>query len=142
MFGGLRPPEGWLLCDGTAVSRSTYGRLFSVIGTAYGPGDGSTTFGLPDLRGRIPAGLDGTQEEFNSLGKKGGEKAHTLTMEEIPSHQHSVYPHAGFLGGGKEGAGGADPGTRVHDSITGPAGGGTAHNNLQPYQTIQFIIRY
>lgn len=57
-FAGGTAPTGWLLCDGSAVSRSTYAALFSAIGTAWGAGDGSTTFNLPDMRGRVPAGLD------------------------------------------------------------------------------------
>src|SRR5690242_494962 len=56
MFGAASAPTGWLLCDGTAVSRATYATLFGVIGTTYGTGDGSTTFNLPDFRGRVPAG--------------------------------------------------------------------------------------
>jgi microcystin-dependent protein len=81
-------PSGWLLCDGSAVSRTTYARLFAVIGTIYGSGDGSTTFNLPNFKGRVPVGKDIGQSEFDSLGESGGEKAHTLTQAEMPEHNH------------------------------------------------------
>lgn len=87
-FAGAIPP-GFLLCDGAAVSRETYSLLFAEIGTTYGAGDGSTTFNLPDLRGRVIGGQDAGQTEFADLGQSGGEKAHTLTIDEIPSHSHS-----------------------------------------------------
>jgi len=86
-YMGATAPPGWLLCDGTAYSRTTYAALFAVIGTAGGAGDGSTTFNVPDMRGRIPVGLNtGT---FNSLGKTGGEETHVLSQTEMPSHTHT-----------------------------------------------------
>lgn len=68
------PPAGWLICDGQAVSRTTYADLFAIIGTTYGAGNGSTTFNVPDLRGRVPVGLNATDPEFDALGKKSGRK--------------------------------------------------------------------
>ena len=62
-------PTGYLLCDGTAVSRTTYAGLYAVIGTTYGIGDGTTTFNLPNMKGRVPVGYDITQTEFNTIGK-------------------------------------------------------------------------
>lgn len=79
-------PKGWLLCDGSAVSRTEYPRLFEAIGTLYGAGDGETTFNLPDLRGKF---LLGSSSEY-SLGGTGGEKSHVLSINELPSHSHSV----------------------------------------------------
>lgn len=70
------------MCDGSAVSRTTYATLFTAIGTAYGTGDGSTTFNIPDLRGRIAVGKNAAT--FSTLGATGGEETHTLTTPEIP----------------------------------------------------------
>lgn len=92
-FAGSAAPTGWLLCDGSAVSRSTYSALFSVVGTTYGTGNGSTTFNLPNLKGRVPVGLDGTQTEFDNLNESGGAKAVTLTTAEMPSHNHTQDAH-------------------------------------------------
>lgn len=72
MYGGTAAPTGWLLCDGSAVSRTTYADLFAAIGTQYGAGDGSTTFNIPDLRGRVPVGL-GTNASVNALGANDGQ---------------------------------------------------------------------
>lgn len=75
-------PTGWLLCDGAAVSRTTYAHLFSAIGTAYGAGNGSTTFNVPDLRGRVPVGVDGAAGRLASndaLGNSSGAELVTLT---------------------------------------------------------------
>lgn len=75
-FGGTVAPNGWLLCDGAAYSRNGYGALFAVVGTSFGAGDGSTTFNVPDLRGRVLFGRDSTQTEFDVLGETGGAKTH------------------------------------------------------------------
>ena len=83
-------PSGWLICDGREVSRTKYARLFAVIGTRFGAGDGSTTFNLPDLRGRTCVGLNIDDTDFNTIGKTGGEKSHTLTIDELPSHDHVI----------------------------------------------------
>ena len=89
-------PTGWQLCDGTAVSRTTYAALFAVIGETYGAGDGTTTFNLPNLKGRAIVGRDSAQTEFDTLAETGGAKTHTLTSAEIPAHQHNVsaYTHS------------------------------------------------
>ena len=73
-FGGATTPDNWLLCDGSAVSRTDYSELFDVIGTTYGSGDGSTTFNLPDLKGRVIVGIDSNDTDFKPLGKNGGRK--------------------------------------------------------------------
>lgn len=82
-------PTGWLVADGSAVSRTAYADLFQAIGTAYGEGDGETTFNLPDLRGRVPVGMDADQAEFDTRGETGGAKTHALTTAEMPQHDHS-----------------------------------------------------
>jgi microcystin-dependent protein len=88
-FAGAAAPQGWLLCDGSAVSRTTYQTLFAAVGTMYGEGDGAATFNLPNMCGRTTVGCDTSQTEFNALGKTGGEKAHALSLLEIPSHTHT-----------------------------------------------------
>jgi microcystin-dependent protein len=102
-YGGSSAPSGFLLCDGSAVSRTTYSTLFGVISTTFGSGDGSTTFNVPDLRGRVVAGKDnmggsaasrltGTtmSPDGNTLGATGGEQTHTLTTGELASHTHTA----------------------------------------------------
>jgi microcystin-dependent protein len=86
-WGGSAAPVNWLLCDGSAVSRADYGSLFAAIGTSYGSGDGSTTFNLPDLRGRVPVGKNGGS--FGTLGTTGGSETVALTTGQIPAHNHS-----------------------------------------------------
>lgn len=88
-FTGSALPNGYLLCDGSAVSRTTYTELFSVIGTEFGSGDGSTTFNIPNLTGRLAIG----QSNEHLLASSGGEETHALTTGEIASHLHSVPAH-------------------------------------------------
>lgn len=88
-FAGSTAPQGYLLCDGSAVSRDTYSELFAAIGTVYGSGDGSTTFNVPDLSGRVVLGVS----QSHALGTTGGEAAHTLTEQELPAHSHVVPAH-------------------------------------------------
>jgi microcystin-dependent protein len=88
-FAGSTLPNGWMLCDGSQLSRTTYADLFAAIGTRFGTGDGSTTFNLPDLRGKIPVGYNSAETSFNTLGKTGGAKTQTLTVANLPSHSHS-----------------------------------------------------
>jgi microcystin-dependent protein len=105
-FAGANSPDGWLLCFGQAVSRTDYSGLFSVIGTSYGTGDGSTTFNLPDMRGRVAAGKDnmggsaanrltagGSGITGTTLGNAGGVETHTLTSAQMPSHTHTQDSH-------------------------------------------------
>ena len=141
-FAGVRP-SGWLACRGAAVSRATYPALFAVIGTRYGPGDGVTTFNLPDLRGRFLSGAGADAD----VGDTGGEAEHTLTVDEMPAHGHDL--------GGVRQDGGTGTSRNSLVGTTGtvdivPAndtygvrarGGGQPHNNLPPYIEINFIIR-
>ncbi|WP_427870534.1 DUF859 family phage minor structural protein [Leucobacter luti] len=143
-FAGATAPRGWLICDGSEVSRTGYADLFAVIGEAFGAGDGSTTFRLPDHRGRVGVGLS-ADAEFNVLGKTGGAKTHTLTTAEMPNHEHRtlntgdvwVYQGTASLAGGTP-----HGGRTVANQMTGKTGGGGAHNNLQPYIAVNYIIRY
>jgi microcystin-dependent protein len=88
-YGAPTPPAGWLACNGSAVSRTTYAALFSIISTNWGAGDGSTTFNLPDLRGRFPIGTGQQSGHTNfALAATGGEENHTLTIAELAAHAH------------------------------------------------------
>jgi hypothetical protein len=79
-FAGAVAPSGWQLCDGSEVDRTAFSDLFAVVGETYGPGDGTTTFNLPDLRGRVPFGLDPGDTDFDSLAESGGSKNHNHSM--------------------------------------------------------------
>lgn len=137
-WGSATAPPNWLLCEGQAVSRATYASLFAAIGTTYGAGNGSTTFNLPDFRGRVPVGRDASQSEFDVLGESGGAKTHTLTVAEMPSHTH-----LDITGFGVSVPNGSYYGVASHDSAgqTGATGGNGPHNNLQPYRVVSFIIK-
>lgn len=152
-FAGKTAPNGWLLCDGQSYSISTYRDLYNAIGTTYG-GYGQS-FQVPDLRGRFPVGKDtGT---FATLGGKGGEEKHTLTIQEMPAHQHpmneTVYMDAQVRSGQQlyvsdNSGGGRWLSTKRHDNLnindiaSGATGGGQAHNNLPPYISLNYIIKY
>lgn len=88
-------PSGWLLCNGTAVSRTTYTDLFVALGTTYGAGDGSTTFNLPNLKGRVIVGVDAAQTEFDALGETGGSKTSTAPhTHDLANHTHTLGTHS------------------------------------------------
>ncbi len=142
-------PTNWLECNGQAISRTEYAELFAVIGTKYGSGDGSTTFNLPNIKGKTTVGLDIDDTNFNTLGKTGGEKTHTLTKNEIPPMNVHMTKDAWYDRGGLE-SGGAVNRRVVAGGATGGAtdyiigtvnGGGQAHNNLQPYIVSNYIIK-
>lgn len=89
LYAGATAPAGYLVCDGSAVSRTAYSELFSVIGTSYGPGDGSTTFNLPNLAGRVVIGVS----SGHALATSGGEETHVVIADELPAHTHTVPQH-------------------------------------------------
>ncbi len=96
-FAGVVAPSGWLDCDGSAVSRTTYIELFNIIGTTYGVGDGSTTFNLPDMRGRMPIGAGtGTGLTARTLGSQYGQEG--LLLTDLPSHSHTISGTTGGTG--------------------------------------------
>lgn len=135
-------PAGWIICDGSEVSRSTYSDLFAVIGTAFGGGDGATTFNLPDFRGRVPIGRDISDDDFNAIGNTGGEKRHELSIAEMPAHTHKY--HDKYQGEGGNGHGDEAPiSTNYKDDEreSDSTGGGVAHNNLQPYLVVNKIMK-
>jgi len=135
-------PSGWLECDGSAVSRSTYSALYAVISTAYGSGDGSTTFNLPDMRSRSPVGRgQGSGLTLRSWAQSGGAETHTLTTSEMPSHKHIAQR---TLGAGSGGHGiHIDTATtqQLNDAVINNEGGGGSHNNMHPFLVLTFIIK-
>lgn len=141
-YAGATAPTNWLICDGSAISRSTYADLFNVIGTTYGQGDGLTTFNLPDYTGRVPVGKDTNDTDFDTLGKTGGEKTHTLTIQEMPSHSHTLNTGATAMVSGGSNDMAQTGGTRTYDYLRmGTTGGSQPHNILQPYITQNYIIK-
>ncbi|MDI6717642.1 MAG: tail fiber protein [Patescibacteria group bacterium] len=165
IYSSSTAPAGWLLCNGSAVSRITYSALFSVIGVAYGVGDGSITFNLPDLRGRTAIGVgQGTGLTNRSLGQSIGEEYHTLSVSEMPSHNHGVndpgHRHYSVDGNpivtqvGYESWGLQSGDFKVINNnpsyvtlnYTGISiqnnGGGSAHNVTQPSLVVNYIIKY
>jgi len=136
MFAGPTTPTGYLACDGSSVSRTIYPNLFAALETAWGAGDGSTTFNLPDLQGFFPFGAS----HLNPIGSSGGEATHTLALTEIPAHDHT-FMQAQDLGPNTGGSGSNPFSASNATANTGMAGGGAAHNNMPPYVAIGFFIK-
>lgn len=157
-YAGSAAPSGWLLAYGQDVSRTTYSGLFSAIGTTYGSGDGSTTFTLPDLRGRVVAGQDDMGStsanrltnqsgglDGDTLGATGGSETHTLTEAELAAHSHSLGTNGRVQVGNDNGE--AYSGKWVSGSgstitySTQDTGSDAAHNNVQPTIILNYIIK-
>jgi microcystin-dependent protein len=141
------PPPGYLVCNGLTVSRTTYAALFAAIGTTYGAGDGSTTFALPNLMGRFPVGLNTADNNFKTMGLQGGESSHILSTAEMPSHRHPINYQSGAnvnlnSGGVQYNLNWGTAGANGNDTFADYVGGGGAHNNLQPYMVMNYIIKY
>ena len=148
-YAGASAPSGWLFCYGQTVSRTNYAALFLAIGTTYGAGDGSTTFGLPDIRGRVIAGKDnmgGTAASRltspvagSTLGASGGSQSHTLSATEMPAHTHGINATVSYDGF-------APTALTITNGYPTPtntasAGSGAAHNNVQPTFIANYIIK-
>lgn len=142
-------PRGWAFCDGQILPINQNQSLYSLLGTTYG-GDGRTTFALPDLRGRTPIHEGSSNGVSHPLGQKGGAETHTLSVAEIPNHEHA-------LQGVSDSANSTDPTGRVLAKAStqiyndpqqlqamNPAAvtsvGGQAHDNMQPYLALNFCI--
>lgn len=167
-FAGAAAPTGWLLCAGQEVSRATYAALFAVVGTTYGPGNGSTTFNVPDLRGRVAAGKDdmnGTaatrmsattmSPNATTLGASGGTETHVLTAAQLPAHQHLILgdiqsgtnpsasnyvaKSANYSSNNNYDLGASA--TVATLGLTSSVGSGTAHSNTQPTIVLNYIIK-
>lgn len=136
-------PVNWRICDGSEISRTAYSKLFNVIGTTYGEGDGETTFNLPDKRGRVSVGLDLDQEEFNEIGKKGGKKEVALTVDEMPIHSHEFTRSRLYFAetAGPNALGATSNASNSAQTRTLETGGNKAHDNIQPYEVDVWIIK-
>ncbi len=153
MFAGNFAPRGWALCDGQLLAVSQNDALFSLLGTIYG-GDGRTTFGLPDMRGRIPihAG-SGPGLSPRSIGAKIGAEEETITLGQLPPHTHLLHATSATastldpVGSGLGTPGSTDVYTDQLDDLVdmnsqsvGNVGGSQSHYNIQPYLCVNFII--
>jgi microcystin-dependent protein len=149
-FAGAVTPVGWLLCDGSTVSRTTYANLFTTIGTTYGAGDLSTTFNVPDLRGRTSIGVGtGSGLTPRALAAIGGEEFHTISVGEMPSHTHFynsppavAQAHDPYAGGieASHVHGPGDYGFTGNSNQVG-AGSNGSHNTMQPFMVMNKIIK-
>lgn len=160
LFGGTFAPAGWHFCDGSAQSISEYQALYSLIGTTWG-GNGTTTFNLPDLRGRVPVGQgNGAGLTPRTLGQTLGTSAVTITSATFPAHTHAFFASTAagtattlVTGSGlaampqpasgavvsyvPSGTGQVD---QLYNGSISPQGGSQPHDNLMPYLAVQFII--
>lgn len=164
-------PNGWLICDGSEVEIIRYRRLYDIILNRFGNSSNPNVyFSLPDLRGRVPIGngTDGTLTN-RSIGTKGGSETHTLTVSELPAHSHTGttdsagnHTHVLNIGAGDDSnnsaINGQPPtadgnnvtnsyntnaaGVHTHTFTTNSTGSGDAHNNMQPFIVLNYIIRY
>ena len=153
-FAGSVAPVGFLLCDGAAVSRTTYSDLFAAVGTVYGPGNGTTTFNIPNFNGRTSVGT-GTYTDTvsgsitRSIGQVIGAEKHVLTTAQMPSHTHIQDAHSHTIttpvGGGGAGSGGtvAFPTGQTGFTVATNqyTGGDLSHNNMQPSLVILKMIK-
>ena len=140
-------PPGWAFCDGQLLPISQNSALFSILGITYG-GDGVTTFGLPDLRGRVPIHVASN----HLLGDSGGNETETITVAELPQHTHEVrvndqiavatIPIGNFLATAGSNVYGSPPADvfKHDDAVVDSIGGGQSHANLQPFTVLHFVI--
>jgi microcystin-dependent protein len=146
MFGGNFAPQGWFPCDGRLLPIAQYEVLFALLGTTYG-GDGQSTFGVPDLRGRIPVHVGSGFVQ----GQMAGSETVTLTTPQIPSHTHTAgaktQATTGAAPGGLYGGGGlsayrSSPGATMNAAMVQNNAGGQPHDNMMPFGAVSFIIAW
>ena len=150
LFAGNFAPRGWALCDGQLLDIASHSALFDILGTTYG-GDGNTTFGLPDLRGRAPVHVGhGPGLSNYTLGERTGTETVTLTTAQIPAHSHQLEassdppdgrgdPRGDSLGTADIYAA-ATPAAQMNPASIANTGGGQSHDNIQPVLALNFII--
>jgi microcystin-dependent protein len=145
MYGAASAPDGWLLCDGSEVSRTTYAALFAIIGTTYGSA-GGTTFTLPNFKSRMPFGLESGQTANDTLGETGGARDVTLTAAQsgLPAHEH-IYDRHDHSNVDKT-TGGSNAANNVNNTPTSTTGGtaqnaAQSHTNMPPFITVNFVIK-
>ena len=139
------PPKGWALCNGQLLPINQNQALFSLLGTTYG-GDGRVNFGLPDLQGRVPIHMGGG----HTLGERGGEQAHTLSISEIPTHVHvaqgtntngaAAVPTGNVLGAFNNAYTQPAALTTINPATIANVGGSQAHLNMEPFLVLSFCI--
>jgi len=152
LFAGNFAPRGWALCDGQLLSIAQNTALFSILGTTYG-GDGRVTFGLPDLRGRVPVHAgQGPGLSFYTLGQQSGTETVSLSILEIPVHSHTFAPGCSsdppnsqspannVLANSDLQAFSSDVNASMRSASSSTAGGSQAHSNLQPYTCLNYCI--
>ena len=162
-YGGAAAPTGYVLCDGSAISRTTYSDLFTAIGTSYGVGNGSTTFNVPDLKGKFPRGKDADDlgdadgDETKDLSHTHTTGDHSLTTAEAPVHKHDLYyenKNVDTLHGGQTFNFALAETSGTTKTGTDNAGSGDAHNHgatgselsssedvMNPYLVVNYIIK-
>lgn len=156
IFAGNFPPRNWAFCNGQLMSIAQNTALFSILGTTYG-GDGRVTFGLPDLRGRAPLSAgQGPGLSNYDLGQAGGSETDTLSINEIPAHNHPLGAYNNKAdqsnptgnvnaivvdsSNGTANAYAASANATMNANAVGQSGGSQPHNNMQPYLTLNYII--
>jgi len=146
IFSFVFAPKGWALCNGQLLPINQNQALFSLLGTTFG-GDGRVNFALPDQRGRTPIHVG----SGHTLGERGGEQAHTLSIAELPTHTHlvnasstatngSATPNGNFLGGGNNVYHAPSSLTSMTAGTITNVGGSQSHLNMQPFLTLNFCI--
>ncbi len=146
MFAGNYAPQGWALCDGQLLAISQNDALFSLLGTTYG-GDGRTTFGLPDMRGRLPI----HEGAGHRLGEKAGSEQVSLTANQLPAHSHALNASTNAAANTSPAENvtavstdtniyGADNPVSMDAAMLSNSGGGQPHDNVMPFQCLNFII--
>lgn len=152
-FAGITEPEGWLLCDGRSISCFTYGNLYNRIGRLYTNAStiiDHTLFSIPDMRGRVPVGIDGGAGRVlsnNTIASVGGEEKHILLINEMPSHTHpgiqsihTIFDDTSY--NAIDSLLTYRSGIRYIDGYVKDAGGDQPHNNMPPYISVNYIIKY
>ena len=153
MFAGNFAPSGWMLCQGQILSIQQNAALFSILGTTYG-GNGTNNFALPNLSSRVPVGTGtGSGLSSRTLGEVGGEETSTLTIQQIPAHNHAIYVSSSVgttenpanMYFSRNAAGIPEYSSTITTTTMGSSavsivGGGQPHNNMQPFVVINYII--